>query len=110
MCCVLSCAYMLSVSFFSVQNKSEKAESTNVTSTTTTTSSSTTTTNTTNNTSIVTSSPTKTNSPATSPQPQQVTVRRYVFCIFFKYFIAICYFSLIREKHPNISRHVLNSL
>ncbi|GJQ71093.1 hypothetical protein Trydic_g999 [Trypoxylus dichotomus] len=61
----------------SVQNKSEKVESTNITSTatTTTTSSSTTTTNTTNNSSAITSSPTKANSPATSPQPQQVTVR-----------------------------------
>ncbi|KAK9731752.1 Ankyrin repeats (3 copies) [Popillia japonica] len=62
----------------SVQTKPEKVESTNVTNTTTTTtttSSSNTTTNTTNNTSTVTSSPTKVNSPATSPQ-QQVTVRR----------------------------------
>ncbi|KRT85687.1 hypothetical protein AMK59_525, partial [Oryctes borbonicus] len=62
---------------FSEQNKSEKVESTNVTNTatTTTTSSSTTTTNTTYFTSGITSSPTKANSPATSPQPQQVTVR-----------------------------------
>lgn len=62
---------------FSAQNKPEKVESTNVTST----ASSTATTNTTNNTSTVTSSPSKATSPAVSPQPQQVTVRRYVFIV-----------------------------